>query len=259
MNDTSPCYPIEDRSFHHSSASALSPEPLFSFVFISSSCTGSHLYSLFSSNEFFLICFSFLFPSQLSLVLTLPLFPFLFSFFSGLLSSHPLGCWRMWISLMSQATGGLLEVNKREAAVLSGVLHMHARAHTHVCAPTHIRLHTHIPAKLSNFPQRTRLPEGKMPQKEKQRGGIFSVCPPLSISFEPPCLLLPPLVVLCSAAQSCRVIKESSALEARDKLNVCGRRDEKGRQGNKAVNQKGCQTFWGLSSQWHSMPVKGHK
>jgi len=41
--------------------------------------------------------------------------------------------------------------------------------------------------------------------------------------------------VICSAVQTCRLIKESGVLEARDKLDVCGRQDDKRRQGNRAV------------------------
>lgn len=136
-------------------------------------------------------------------------FLFFSSFFSVLLSSHPLGCWRMWLSVMSQATGGLLEVNKREAVVLPGVLHMHARPRMHTHTDTRIYKHTfgytHTPVKLLNLPQRTRLPEGKMPQKEKQRGGIISLCPPLSISFE---TSLPPAAVFSGALQ-CSTIMQS--------------------------------------------------
>lgn len=146
----------------------------------------------------------FAFPAVFSSLL--PLFPFLFLFLLcafvftsfGLLEDvaqrHVSGHWRTFRSQQERGCRAL----RGSPTCLQ--VHTHTETHTQTYKHAFRRTHTH--AKLLNFAQRTRLPEGKMPQKGKQRGGIFSLCPPLSISFKPPLLLLSSLVVLCSAAQS---------------------------------------------------------
>lgn len=97
---------------------------------------------------------------------------------------------------MSQATGGLLEVNKRETDMVS-------RVPAHTQADTCTNTVTHTSVKLSNSPQRASLPQGKMPQREKQRDGMFSLHPPLSFSFSPP------LAVVFSSALQCSTNMQS--------------------------------------------------
>lgn len=75
----------------------LSPLPLFSIVFISVSCIVSHLYSLSSSNEFFLLALSvtFYYLSNCCFLRFLPLHLLLLSFSSSLcFCSHIL--WVIW-------------------------------------------------------------------------------------------------------------------------------------------------------------------
>lgn len=169
-----------------------SPLPLFSFGFISISCTISFLYSLPSSNGFFLLVLfvTFFFLPAFSFFRFLPFYFFLsYVFFFSVFVLSSFGYLRTWYSIMSQATGGLLEVNKTETAMVS-------RAPAHIHTDSRTNSFTHTSVKLSNSPQRASLPQGKMPQREKQRDGMFSLYPPRSFSFSPP-----PAVVLSSSLQ----------------------------------------------------------
>lgn len=152
--------------------------------------------------------------------------------FEDVVQHHVSGHWRTFRS--------------QQERVYRGLLGSCVRTHTHTHKQIHTNSITHTSVKLSNSPQRVSLPQGEMPQRKKQRDGMFSLYPPLSISFSPTRAIVFSRSALCSAVQTCRVIKESGVSEVRDKMDVCRRRDEKRSSGSTAVSQTLHQTQWSL-------------
>lgn len=163
--------PLNVFYFYQLRTSILSPVPLLSIVFISVSCTESHSYSTSNPNEFFLVHLIF-FSSQLP------------SFYSSwfLLCVFVLtSVWLVEDVVQRRVSGHWRTFRSQQERVYGGLLGSCVRTHTSKF--TQIQSHTSV--KLSNSPQRVSLPQGKMPQREKQRDGMFSLYPPLSISFSP--------------------------------------------------------------------------
>lgn len=186
--------PLNVFYFYQLRTSILSPVPLLSIVFIFVSCTESHSYSTSNSNEFFLVHLIF-FYSQL---------PSFYSSWYLLCVFVVTSVWLVEDVVQRRVSGHWRTFRSQQERVYGGPLGSCVRAHTQ--ANSHKFNHTpvlssQIPLKESHSHKAT--------ERKTKRWNVFSILPFPSLSL---LLWLQSSVVLCSAVQTCRVIKESGGV-----------------------------------------------